>query len=420
MTGPSGASRDPGTRDPATSDPATRDPASWLDRRDAVVMPTYARPVLTLLRGSGCAVWDSVGREYLDLIGGIAVSALGHGHPRVARAVARQLTTLAHTSNLFGNVPSVLLAERLVKILDLPPGTDARVFFCNSGAEANEAAIKIAFRTGRRAMVSAEGSFHGRTLGALSITGQPAKRAPFEPLLGPVTFVPYGDLASLREAVSEQTAAVFLEPIQGEGGLVTPPPGYLAAARVICDRTGALLVVDEVQSGIARSGSWFASRGEAVLPDVVTLAKGLAGGLPIGAAIGIGRAATLLRPGDHATTFGGNPVACAAALAVLDEIEENDLLAHVRSMGAHLADRLRALQDPLLAAVRGRGLWLGLVLIQPIAAQFEAAAREAGFLVNAVAPAVVRLAPPLVVTDAELGRFVERFPEIARAAERAA
>jgi acetylornithine aminotransferase len=220
--------------------------------------------------------------------------------------------------------------------------------------------------------------------------------------------------------VTEETAAVFLEPIQGEGGLVTPPVGYLAEARAICDDAGALLVVDEVQSGIARSGSWFASRGEAVLPDVVTLAKGLAGGLPIGAAIGIGRAATLLRPGDHATTFGGNPVACAAALAVLDEIEENDLLSHVRSVGAHLADRLRALQDPLLAAVRGRGLWLGLVLSAPIAGRFEAASRERGFLVNAVAPAVVRLAPPLIVTDVELNGFVEQVPEIAREAERAA
>ena len=220
--------------------------------------------------------------------------------------------------------------------------------------------------------------------------------------------------------MSDQTAAVFLEPIQGEGGLVTPPPGYLAQARAICDQTGALLVIDEVQSGIARSGSWFASRGEQVLPDVVTLAKGLAGGLPIGAAIGVQRAATLLRPGDHATTFGGNPVACAAALAVLDEIEESDLLSHVRSVGAHMVDRLRALQDPLLAAVRGRGLWLGLVLIPADCGAVRGGRPWARVSRQRRRPAVVRLAPPLVVTDAELGGFVERFPEIARAAERAA
>ena len=368
-------------------------------------MPTYARPVLTLLRGSGCAVWDSEGREYLDLIGGIAVSALGHGHPRVARAVARQLTTLAHTSNLFGNVPSVLLAERLVKILDLPPGTDARVFFCNSGAEANEAAIKIAFRTGRRAMVSAEGSFHGRTLGALSITGQPAKRAPFEPLLGPVTFVPYGDLASLREAVSEQTAAVFLEPIQGEGGLVTPPPGYLAEARAICDRTGALLVVDEVQSGIARSGSWFASRGEAVLPDVVTLAKGLAGGLPIGAAIGMraGRDAAAARRSRHHVRWEPGRLRGRAGGPRRDRRERPPVARAVRRRApgrpAPRVARPAAGRCARARAVAGSGA------LPADCGAFRSGRPWAGFLVNAVAPAVVRLAPPLVVTDAELGRI---------------
>ena len=303
-------------------------------------MGNYAPPPVALVRGSGAHVWDADGREYVDLIAGIAVCALGHAHPAVVDAVTRQASELMHTSNLFGNEPAVRLAERLVGLL----GADARVFFCNSGAEANETALKIARRHGRDLdptgnrleVVAAEGAFHGRTLGALSITWSPAKREPFEPLPGGVRFVPYGDAEALRAAVSEHTAAVFLEPVLGEGGVVPPPDGYLRAARDVCTQMGALLVLDEVQSGIGRTGAWFGHEHDDVMPDVLTLAKGLGGGLPIGACIAIGAAATRLRPGDHGSTFGGNPVACAAALAVIDTIEAAGLLANATGVGAQL------------------------------------------------------------------------------------
>ena len=382
-----------------------------LARRAAVVMGTYAAPSLTLVRGEGCRVWDDTGRSYLDLVGGIAVSSLGHAHPAVIEAVSVQIGALAHTSNLYGNLPSLELAERLVSLLDVGD-TDAKVFFCNSGAEANEAALKIARRTGRPQIISAEGSFHGRTLGALSITGQPPKRAPFEPLLPGVQFVPYGDSDALRAAVGPQTAAVFLEPVLGEAGVIPPPEGYLAEAREICTAAGALLVVDEVQSGMGRTGAWYASRAQGVVPDVITLAKGLAGGLPIGACIGIGPAASLLRPGDHGSTFGGNPVACAGALAVLEMLHRDGVLQSVAKVGEQLLDALRGVDSPLLAGVRGQGLWLALLLTEPVSGAVEAAARAAGFLVNPVAPDAVRLAPPLVLSAQEAEEFVAALPGI--------
>jgi acetylornithine aminotransferase len=380
-------------------------------RWDAVMMPTYGTPPVAIARGEGCRVWDLDGREYLDLIGGIAVSALGHAHRALVAAVSEQVATLAHSSNLAMHEPGVRLAERLVALL----GGDGRVFFGNDGAEANEAAVKLARRHGRALdptggrleVVAAEGSFHGRTLGALALTGNPAKREPFAPLPGPVSFVPYGDAAALDAAVSPGTAAVFLEPTLGEGGVVPPPPGYLAAARSACDRTGALLVVDEVQSGIGRTGAWFAHQAEGIRPDVVTLAKGLGGGMPIGACVGLGAAGTLFAKGDHGSTFGGNPVSAAAALAVLDTIERDGLLDSVRVVGARLADGLRSIDSPLVHGVRGGGLWLALVLTRPVAAEVEAAARAAGFLVNAVQPDAVRLAPPLVLSAAEADRAVE-------------
>ncbi len=381
-----------------------------LDRRDDVLMTTYARPPLTLVRGEGCTVYDADGRAYLDLIAGIAVCLLGHAHPKVLEAVNRQLSTLGHTSNLYATEPAVALAERLIALLG-PAGDGARIFFCNSGAEANEAAIKVARRTGRTEIIAAEGSFHGRTMGALSITGQPAKRAPFEPLLPGVRFVPYGDAAALRSAVSTETSAVFLEPTLGEGGVVPPPPGYLRAAREACDATGALLVLDEVQS-VGRTGSWYAHQPAGITPDVVTLAKGLAGGLPIGACIGLGRAATLLRPGDHGSTFGGNPVVCAAALAVLDVVESEGLIGRSAAVGRRLAEGLRAADAPLLAGVRGSGLWLALALGAPVAAAAEAGFRGAGFLVNTVAPDTLRLAPPLVLSEAEADRFLAAVPGV--------
>jgi acetylornithine aminotransferase len=385
------------------------------DRRDKVIMGTYGRPAVALARGEGTRVWDVDGNEYVDLLAGIAVSVLGHAHPAVRAAVGAQLGQLGHTSNLYVNEPQVLLGERLVHLL----GADARVFFANSGAEANECAIKISRKTGRTEIISAENSFHGRTLGALSITGQPGKRAPFEPLLPGVKFVPYGDAAALEAAISERTAAVFLEPTLGEAGVIAPPAGYLAAARALCDRTGALLVLDEVQSGLGRTGAWFAHQHEGVLPDVLTLAKGLGGGLPIGACIGIGAAGRLLGPGEHGSTFGGGPVVCAAALAVLDTIASDGLLAHATAVGKRLATGIRAAAAagvPGIGGVRGAGLWLAIELSTPTAAAFETAAREAGFLVNGIAPATVRLAPPLVLTEADADAFVAALPAIAAVA----
>jgi acetylornithine/N-succinyldiaminopimelate aminotransferase len=381
-----------------------------LSRRDDVFMTTYARPPLALVRGEGSTVYDADGREYLDLIAGIAVCLLGHAHPKVIEAVTGQLRALGHTSNLYATEPAVGLAEKLLRLLG-SSGDGGRIFFCNSGAEANEAAIKIARRTGRLEIIAAEGSFHGRTMGALSITGQPAKRAPFEPLLPGVRFVPYGDAEALRAAVSSETAAVFLEPTLGEGGVVPPPAGYLRAARQACDEAGALLVMDEVQS-VGRTGTWYAHQQAGIAPDVVTLAKGLAGGLPIGACIGLGPAAGLLQPGDHGSTFGGNPVVCAAALAVIGVIESEGLITRAAEVGAQLSAGLQACGAPLLTGVRGSGLWLALTLAEPVAATAERAFRDAGFLVNTVAPDTLRLAPPLVLTAAEAERFVAAVPGV--------
>lgn len=378
-------------------------------RWNAIMMPNYGTPPLALDHGRGVRVWDTDGREYLDFVAGIAVSALGHGHPALIAAVSEQVARLAHTSNLFLHEPGVRLAERLVGLLGLP----AKVFFANSGAEANECAIKLSRRfgaaEGRTELVAAVNSFHGRTLGALSITGNAAKRTPFEPLPGPVTFVDYGDVTALRAAVGAQTAAVFLEPTLGEGGVVPPPAGYLQAAREICTATGALFVVDEVQSGIGRTGHWFASLAEGVRPDVITLAKGLGGGLPIGACLAIGAAAELFGPGDHGSTFGGNPVACAAALAVLDTIADEHLLDSVKRVGEHLGNGLDALRSPLVAGSRGTGLWRALVLDGAHAAAIEATARGNGLLVNAVKPDVIRLAPPLILTEDEVDDALPRL-----------
>jgi acetylornithine aminotransferase len=378
-------------------------------RWDAVMMRNYGTPPIALSHGTGAHVWDVDGREYLDLLGGIAVSSLGHAHPAVVEAVSSQVASLAHTSNLAIHEPGVALAERLAALV---PG-GARVFLCQDGATANEAALKIVRKhmQGRRSeVVSTEGGFHGRTLGALSVTGTVAKRAPFEPLPGPVTFVPYADVEALRAAVTERTAALILEPVQGEGGVVVPPAGYLAAAREVCDSVGALLVVDEVQSGIGRAGEWLLSVAEGVVPDVITLAKGLGGGLPIGAVLATGDAALVLQPGDHGSTFGGNPVSCAAALAVLTTIEREGLLEHARALGDRWAAAFDAVDHPLLGSHRGQGLWRALELTEAVAPAFELAAREAGYLVNAVRPTTIRLAPPLVLGVADADRFAAAIP----------
>lgn len=382
-------------------------------RWDNALMRNYGTPPVELVSGRGAFVTDADGKSYLDLLAGIAVNSLGHAHPAVVSAVSRQIAELGHVSNLYVHPVVVELAERLEALLavDHP----VRAFFCNSGAEANEAAFKIARRTGRSRILAAENGFHGRTMGALAMTGQPAKREPFEPMPAGVEYFPYGDIVALRELVEQapaETAAVILEPLQGEGGVVEPPEGYLAEVRALCTAHGVLMIVDEVQTGIGRTGSMFASRKAGVVPDVITLAKGLGGGLPIGACLGIGAAGELLTAGQHGTTFGGNPVACAAALAVLDTIETEDLIAHVDRLGKLLAAEIDCLDHPLVDHVRGRGLLLGIVLSEPRAKELEVAAREAGFLVGATGPDVVRLAPPLVLTEAQAAQFVSALPQI--------
>ncbi len=388
----------------------------WQQRWDAALMGNYGTPPVVLARGEGATVWDVDGKQYLDLLAGIAVNVLGHAHPAVVEAVSRQVATLGHTSNLAAHAPGIELAERLQALVGAP---GSRVLFCNSGAEANEAALKLSRRLRPGGgWVACEGAFHGRTMGALAITGQPAKRAPFEPLPGPVTFVPYGDVGALRRTVGPSTASVVLEPVLGEAGVVPPPDGYLEAAREITSEAGALLHLDEVQGGIGRVGDWLTSRVVApgVVADVLTLAKGLGGGLPLGAVVANGAAATALVKGDHGTTFGGNPVVCAAALAVLDTIERDGLLASADRLGRRLRDGIGALGHPLVSHVRGHGLWLGVVLREPVAAAVETAARAAGFLLNAAAPDVLRLAPPLVLTEAQVDAFLQALAGLLDAA----
>jgi acetylornithine aminotransferase len=382
------------------------------ERFEAAMMPNYGTPPLALARGEGCRVWDADGNQYLDLIAGIAVSALGHAHPAIVEAVSAQAGQLAHTSNLFVHEPGVRLAERLLGLLNADG--QARVFFCNSGAEANEAAIKLVRRARGtdKPFVAAIGSFHGRTMGSLSITGKESIRTPFGPFGVDVRWIPYGDEAALAGAIDAEVAAVFLEPTLGEGGVVPPPDGYLRAVRQACDQAGALLVLDEIQSGIGRTGDWFAHQAAGVLPDVLTLAKGLGGGLPIGACIGFGEAGTALRKGDHGSTFGANPVACAAALAVLDTIEQQNILGNVKTVGDVLASGIEATGHPLLKGVRGSGLWLAAVLTEDKAPAVYQAAQDKGFLVNAVQPDAVRLAPPLILTEAEAGEFTAALPAI--------
>jgi acetylornithine aminotransferase len=379
------------------------------ERWQAVMQDNYGTPPITLVSGRGSWVTDDAGREYLDLLAGIAVNALGHAHPAVVAAVSAQVAALGHTSNLAITEPALRLSERLSPMVD--PDGGARVFLCNSGAEANEAAFKLARLTGRLRMVAAANGFHGRTMGALSLTGQPAKADPFRPLPGDVTFVPYGDSAALAAAVDGSVAAVILEPIQGEAGVVAPPAGYLAAARRITHEAGALLILDEVQTGIGRTGHWLAHQAPehgGIRPDVVTLAKGLGGGLPIGAMIRLAHPGTPeFTPGSHGSTFGGNPISASAALAVLDTIATEGLLTNATERGDQLRTGLAVVEGVI--EVRGAGLLLGVVLADPIAKGVEAVARAAGVLVNAAAPDVIRLAPPLNLTADEAALGVQRL-----------
>jgi acetylornithine/N-succinyldiaminopimelate aminotransferase len=385
-------------------DPAPAN-AQFQERWRHALMDNYGTPALALVRGSGAEVWDADGRRYLDLVSGVAVNALGHAHPAVVEAVTAQLAQLGHVSNFFVHEPVLRLAERLQELLEAP---DARVVFGNSGAEANEAAFKMARRTGRPHIIAAQNAFHGRTMGALALTGQPAKRAPFEPLPPGVSHVPYGDAAALDAAVDADTAAVVLEPILGEAGVIVPPQDYLRAARDITAARGALLVLDEVQTGIGRTGLWFAHQAAGIVPDVVTLAKGLGGGLPIGACIGIGPAGRLLEPGQHGSTFGGNPVCCAAALAVLDTV--GGLLEHVRQVGKEITTGIEALSHPLVTDVSGAGLMIGVGLAAPVSAAVSAAAREGGYLLNNAVPDRLRVIPPLVLTEAQAREFLGALP----------
>ncbi|OBI13045.1 acetylornithine aminotransferase [Mycobacterium sp. E2327] len=386
-------------------------------RWDAVMMHNYGTPPIALASGDGALVTDVDGKTYVDLLGGIAVNVLGHRHPAVIEAVTHQMATLGHTSNLYATEPGIALAEELVALL----GADApaRVFFCNSGTEANEVAFKMSRLTGRTKLVAAQEAFHGRTMGSLALTGQPSKQAPFEPLPGYVTHVPYGDTDALAAAVGDDTAAVFLEPIMGESGVVVPPEGYLAAARDITARHGALLILDEVQTGMGRTGAFFAHQHDGITPDVVTMAKGLGGGLPIGACLAVGPAAELLTPGLHGSTFGGNPICTAAALAVLRVIATEDLVRHAEVLGKSVRDGIERLGHPLIDHVRGRGLLWGIVLSATAAKATEAAARDAGFLVNAAAPDVIRLAPPLIIAEDQIDGFIAALPGILDTAEAA-
>jgi acetylornithine/N-succinyldiaminopimelate aminotransferase len=376
-----------------------------IDRWEAVMMDNYGTPAVALVRGEGTRVWDEQGNEYLDMLAGIAVNALGHAHPRMIEAISTQAATIGHTSNLAATEPGIALAERLIELAG--HNRPGRVFFCNSGAEANEAAFKMSRLTGRTHVVVAERSFHGRTMGSLALTAQPAKQDPFRPLPGDVTVVPYDDVEAMASAVTDRTAGVFLEPIQGEGGVIPPHDGYLIAVRDICTNHGALMILDEVQTGVGRTGDWFAFQHDGVHPDIVTMAKGLAGGLPIGAVLAFGSAADLLKPGSHGSTFGGNPYSAAAAHAVLDSLTELNVLANVKERSAQI--RAGLMQSPLVDHMRGRGLLLGVVLRNVSAKEMEHSLRSHGVLANAVSDGVIRLAPPLILSSTDVDDFLDRW-----------
>lgn len=387
------------------------DSATYLDRYAHSMIGVFGRPKTVLTRGEGCYVWDADGNRYLDLLAGIAVNALGHGHPAVVEAVCKQAASMIHVSNFFATPPQIELAERLLAVAGAPKGS--AVFFANSGTEAIEAAIKLSRRTGRTGLVAAAAAFHGRTTGALALTHKLAYREPFEPLIPSVTHVPLNDEAALRGAVSTDTAALFLECIQGEAGVVAAEPEYLQLARDLTQATGTLLIIDEVQTGVGRTGTWFAFQQAGIVPDAITVAKGLAGGVPIGALVTFGpRISGLLTAGQHGSTFGGNPLAAAAGLAVLDTIDNDGLLAHATRVGSYLADSVVALGHPLILGVRGTGLLRAIVLSADVAVAVADRALSAGFIINAPTPDALRLTPPLVVTTEQIGTFVAALPTL--------
>jgi acetylornithine aminotransferase len=366
----------------------------------------YGTPSIELVSGKGAKVVDADGDEYLDFLAGIATNLLGHAHPAIVKAVSKQIATLGHVSNFYAH-PNVLTLSK--KLVAMTGDKSARVFFCNSGAEANEAALKLSRKTGRTRIVATKEAFHGRTMGALSLTGQPSKRDPFAPLLKGISHVPYGDMGAMYKKVSKKTAMVIVEPIMGEAGVIVPPHGYLQALRELCDETGALLAFDCVQTGMGRTGDWFGYEYSGIKPDVITLAKGLGGGLPLGAMIALGDAAQLFQPGDHGSTFGGNPVTTAAALAAIDVIEKKDLLARVASVGTELMTDLALIEG--VDSVRGAGLLIGIRFVDPIAKQVAAECQKRGVLVNGNSETVIRIAPPLIVSDREIAQFLKIFSE---------
>ncbi|MEN9680072.1 MAG: hypothetical protein RLZ57_1201 [Actinomycetota bacterium] len=376
-------------------------------RWEAVFQKNYATPKINLVSGKGISVSDEFGKKYLDFIGGIATNVLGHSHPAIVKAVSNQVKKLGHVSNLYANPISIELATKLI---ELSGRSDAKVFFCNSGAEANEAALKLSRKTGRSRVVSTIGSFHGRTMGALSITGQSTKRDNFKPILRGVKHVQFGDVKALKSAVNRKTAMLIIEPIQGENGVIVPPAGYLRAAREICDANGALLVLDCVQTGMGRTGTFFGFEDEEISPDVITLAKGLGGGLPIGAMIAIGPAAHLFKPGDHGSTFGGNPIAAAAGLAVIAEIKRAKLPSNALKMSKLLTKQLSKISG--VSEVRGKGLLIGIGLTNPVANEISNKLLEKGVLVNAPNPNTIRIAPALILNSSEVEKFVKIFNEV--------
>ena len=380
---------------------------TMINRWKSSVQNNYGTPSIALVKGKGLVVTDADGKQYLDFLGGIATNILGHAHPAIVKAVTKQVSTLSHVSNFYVHPHAVELAEKLAAMTG---DKSAKVFFCQSGAEANEAALKLSRRTGKVRIVAAQGAFHGRTMGALSLTGQPAKREPFLPLIKGVKHVPFGDIEAMRKAVTKKTAMVIIEPIMGEAGVIVPPADYLRELRTLCDAKGALLVIDAVQTGMGRTGDWFGYEYSGITPDVITLAKGLGGGLPLGAMIALGKAADLFQPGDHGSTFGGNPVTTAAGLAAIKFIETQKILKKVEKQGVYLMQELALI--PGVAEVRGAGLLLGIELENLKAADIAKALQNEGVLVNAANATTIRLAPALIVTDAQLKKFVSIFKKV--------
>jgi acetylornithine aminotransferase len=382
---------------------------NWSD----VMQNNYGEPKITLHSGKGLIVTDVNGKKYLDFLGGIATNVLGHAHPVIVRAVSKQVATLGHVSNFYSHPSGLALAE---KLQELTGDNTARVFFCNSGAEANEAALKLSRKTGRSKIVATKGAFHGRTMGALSLTGQPSKRNPFKPLLKKIKHVTFGDISEMRKAVNSKTAMVIVEPIMGEAGVVVPPFGYLKELRTLCSENGVLLVFDCVQTGMGRTGTWFGFEDEKIRPDVITLAKGLGGGLPLGAMITLGSNSPRFEPGEHGTTFGGNPVATAAGLAAIEYLAKNRILASVKSYEKRLKIKLGAIRG--VSEVRGRGLLLGIGLDGSYAKALASKLADRGVLVNAPNEETIRIAPALIVSTVQIDKFINVFSQCMQEVER--